>query len=391
MQGTRLRLLWFCRRSRRTGRWDFEAEGFDSEFVGEKLTVLFDDDGETAAVIPHGPANAVLFQSGANIGNPRGAVLRRSGFAIDAEFIAGDGNIPMSTPGGDLSDFGVDAGFVPVIGSVTGDVELVDGIRFKGFRGNDVLWIGGVGQVVEIVPEARAPGGALVREDVRLVEMEIVDDVGIANRLNENEVIIVGPARAGDDDGVVRRSLPNGGNQTRLDAIPAVGIARFGFVEDFEEYKIGIEIRVMLREGAPEVGELFDKRVVLGEPFLEVGVGMHVQNDGQAVIQNHLDGGIQIGEIVCGDAIRLISAEHRSGVDAQPDVIEADITDELNILGRVPGLEMLLGVALGVVNLGKPFAEIDAVAKVLGAMEGKRVLRLRRGREGKRYQKRGQQ
>ena len=44
-------------------------------------------------------------------------------------------------------------------------------------------------------------------EDVRLVEMKNIDDVGIAKRLEENHVVVVVPVRAGGDDRVRGRSL----------------------------------------------------------------------------------------------------------------------------------------------------------------------------------------
>ena len=37
-------------------------------------------------------------------------------------------------------------------------------------------------------------------EDVRLVEMEYINDIGIGQRLEENHVVIVVPSRAGGDD-----------------------------------------------------------------------------------------------------------------------------------------------------------------------------------------------
>jgi len=80
------------------------------------------------------------------------------------------------------------------------------------------------------MPEICAPRRALVGEDVRLVEMKVVNHVGIAQGLDENQVIIVRPARPGGDDGVLRSGFANRRSQLRLHAIPAVRIGKFRFV-----------------------------------------------------------------------------------------------------------------------------------------------------------------
>lgn len=48
-------------------------------------------------------------------------------------------------------------------------------------------------------------------------------------------------------------------------------------------------------------------------------------------------------------------------------MIEAHGLNKCDVAGRGPVFEMLFGVALRIVNLGEPFAEVDPVAKVGGA------------------------
>ncbi len=169
-----------------------------------------------------------------------------------------------------LGDFGVDAGGIPVFEAVADDVQAVHwiGNQFGGFSG--AFRIGGIGDAAQVVPVVHRPVGALVREDVRLVEVKRVDDVRVAQRLEENQVVIVGPVRAGGDDGVLRGAFANGGGELGLDAVPAIAVAALGLVEDFEEDPVGIEFGVMRGQGAPEIGEALDGVIVGGQLLLEI-------------------------------------------------------------------------------------------------------------------------
>src|SRR5690348_13539288 len=108
---------------------------------------------------------------------------------------------------------------------------------------------------------------------------------------------------------------------------------------------------------------------------------MHVQDHGKMFVEDHLHRRIEAGEVVGGNAVRLIVTEHRSWVNAEADVIETHFSDELNILNRIPGFEVFLRVALRIVDLREPLAEIDSAAKMFGAPEGERGL-LRKRRTG---------
>jgi len=53
-------------------------------------------------------------------------------------------------------------------------------------------------------------------------------------------------------------------------------------------------------------------------------------------------------------------------------MIEAHRLNQGDVAGRSPVFKMLFGVALGIVNLREPFAEVNAMAKMCGAALGKR-------------------
>src|SRR5258706_435606 len=97
---------------------------------------------------------------------------------------------------------------------------------------------------------------------------------------------------------------------------------------------------------------------------------MHVEDHGEALIENHLYGGIEIGEIVRGNAVGLIAMEHWLWIDAEPNVIKVHRLDQSNVVRGVPRFKVFFGVALGIVDLREPFAEIDSVAKMSRAAMG---------------------
>src|SRR5213593_4154041 len=99
------------------------AKSFDGELVGEGLAVFFRHDGEAAAVIPHGPANSVFFERSANIGDPRGAILRVRRLPVHAEFVASDRYIPAFRPDRNLVELRIQARRVPVVQAITHDRE----------------------------------------------------------------------------------------------------------------------------------------------------------------------------------------------------------------------------------------------------------------------------
>ena len=73
-----------------------------------------------------------------------------------------------------------------------------------------------------------------------------------------------------------------------------------------------------------------------------------------------------------GDAVGLFAlpGEERVGVDAETDVVEAELMDEADVVGGGEGAEALDGVVAG---LREPVAGVDAAAEMLGALEGEVV------------------
>ena len=120
----------------------------------------------------------------------------------------------------------------------------------------------------------------------------------------------------------------------------------------------------MLRHRAPEIGEAFDEVVFLRQSCLEIGVGMHVELDGQARVENHLHRRVEIAEIFRAAVAATRGVHHRLRIHAEPHMIEPGGLDQRNVRRGGPGFEMFLGVSLGIVDLREPFAEIDAVANV---------------------------
>ena len=133
-----------------------------------------------------------------------------------------------------------------------------------------------------------------MREDVRLVEVKCVDHVGVAQRLEEDEIVVIGPVRARGDDGVVRRAFADCGRELGLDAVPAIAVIAAGLVENFEEDAIGVERGPVARERTPEIGEFFDEFVVGCQALFEIVVGVDVDVHRQALIEEHFQRGVKL-------------------------------------------------------------------------------------------------
>src|SRR5207302_11125551 len=102
---------------------------------------------------------------------------------IDAELITRNASIPLLRPRGNLLNLSANARSVPLLMPVTGHEQPGHVIGQPVGHGCDVVRTGGIRDSGEVAPERPAPGGALVREYLRQVEVEIVDDVGVADRL----------------------------------------------------------------------------------------------------------------------------------------------------------------------------------------------------------------
>src|SRR2546421_12795978 len=105
-----------------------------------------------------------------------------------------------------------------------------------------------------------------MREGVRVVEVEVVDDVSVGERLDEEEFIHRRPARARGDDRMARRAVAYGSGHARLNPHPAVRVLDHRLVEDFEEEAFGVAAREGSCGRAPELCEGIDV-AVLPPPF----------------------------------------------------------------------------------------------------------------------------
>jgi Dolichyl-phosphate-mannose-protein mannosyltransferase len=222
-----------------------QTEGVDGEIIRHGMAIDSIHHAETAVVIPHRPAHAVLFESGTHIADPGGAILRIRESAVHAKLIADQRHIVPPGPLCGLADFSVDTDGIPMVGTVADHVETVHGIRHAGGGLRGRLGGRGIPQTLHPLPVVGPPAGALVSEDVRFVKVEIVDDIGIAQGFEEHQIVIVRPARPRRDDGVGRGSLTNRSHQLRLHSIPAIAVRHFRFVENFEKDVIRVPGRVV--------------------------------------------------------------------------------------------------------------------------------------------------
>jgi hypothetical protein len=109
-----------------------QTEGVDGEIVRHGVAIDSIHHAETAVVIPHRPAHAVLFERATHIADPRRTILRIRKSPVHAELVADQRHVVLPGPLGGLADFSVDTEGIPVIGTVADHVEAVHGIRHAG-------------------------------------------------------------------------------------------------------------------------------------------------------------------------------------------------------------------------------------------------------------------
>src|SRR5207244_8492454 len=83
-------------------------------------------------------------------------------------------------------------------------------------HGCDVVRTGGIRDSGEVAPERPAPSGALMCEYLRQVEVEVVDDVGVADRLEAQQFFNARPPVPTDDRRVPWCRLSDAGEQFGL-------------------------------------------------------------------------------------------------------------------------------------------------------------------------------
>src|SRR5215831_6953376 len=113
-------------------------------------------------------------------------------------------------------------------------------------------------QSLHPAPVVVTPRRALMGKDVWVIIVKNIDHIGIAKRLKKEHVFVVIPIRPGRDNGVLRRVLPDHPSQLGFHAVPAIAIANFRLVQDFEEDAFGIIRSVVPSKYAPEISKTLD-------------------------------------------------------------------------------------------------------------------------------------
>jgi len=100
--------------------------------------------------------------------------------------------------------------------------------------------------------------------------MENVDDIGIAQRFLEEHVIVVVPICPGGNDRMLRCCLADRRCQFCFYSIPTIRVTKLRLIQNLEEHTVRIVGRVMLRHGAPEIGEALDCVILFRQSRFEV-------------------------------------------------------------------------------------------------------------------------
>src|SRR6266567_537706 len=87
------------------------------------MAILFIDDRKAARIIPHGPADAVLFQRHAHVLNPGDAISGRRKAAIGAEFITSERDLILCSPRGSYANLPINSGRVPTFFTITKQIS----------------------------------------------------------------------------------------------------------------------------------------------------------------------------------------------------------------------------------------------------------------------------
>src|SRR2546430_1729373 len=110
---------------------------------------------------------------------PARAVLGLRTLAICTKLVAGEGDVPVFRPLGSLPDLNCNAIRIPVVESVAQNIETVHRVWFRGRNLLRTFHAGWISQLAFKVPIIYPPSRALMRKRVWIVEMEVVNDVGI--------------------------------------------------------------------------------------------------------------------------------------------------------------------------------------------------------------------
>src|SRR5205085_5217496 len=143
-------------------------------------SVRLGDDTESPAVIPHCPTNAVGFKGATDIFDPACAIARTGEISVHAKFVAGKWNVMGPGPLADEMHFTGDAVAVPMTVSHLLQLPLRERVVLLADGFVDRIGSNRIRNVAQVHPKRNSPARTLVGEQVRLVVMEV-----------ENEIVVV--------------------------------------------------------------------------------------------------------------------------------------------------------------------------------------------------------
>src|SRR5436190_8979387 len=159
-----------------------QAQSLNHFCIRRRVAILLIDRTKAARVIPHGPANAVLFQRDTHVSNPGGAIRGWRKVLVGAELIASERDAILCSPGSRLSNFPVNAVGVPTIFAIGKQITtrrlILNSVENRGYSFG-IRW---VWDVLIKGHRGAGPGCTLMGERERLVKVEVVNNILIAIR-----------------------------------------------------------------------------------------------------------------------------------------------------------------------------------------------------------------
>src|SRR6185437_911901 len=174
----------------------------------------------------------------------------------------------------------------------------------------------------------------------------------------------------------------------------AVGVVDFRLVQDFKEEFIGIAGCVMGGKIAPEHDEAIDGVRVVAQALFVVVLRKNCDLHSHAPREYFVDCAVKAGKEIGVEAVSVVRVLlERIGIDAEADIVEAELGHEGNIGRSGFGVGVLRGVVAGI--LREPDRSIDTVAEMLRSYARElrlsgAVLRSEKGRgEQNKYKQQG--
>jgi hypothetical protein len=122
---------------------------------------------------------------------------------------------------------------------------------------------------------------------------------------------------------------------------------------------LGIAPRDVPRERTPELLEGGDGAVVRFQPVLELVGRVNVEDDGEAAGHQHVERSIQAAQIFGPEPSFAALFEQRRRLDGEPDMVEAELANEIDVALRSVTLQVRLRV-IAARSLREPVAQVDA-------------------------------